>query len=188
MTIFGIRRSVHTSNPRWGNSRWGLLLAGLIWCSTLVWSPVAGAGSEPRQQWEERILWLDESHQTALFLPESVTSSVGLDELPMKDYQRQILRESIQSFKASGRAICFQEERPAGQGQAPDARSLPELLADQDMALVGEIRALVDGYTPWFHRVVTAAYVEVKDVLHGTDVVGEQHAGHIAGKQGARKR
>lgn len=129
---------------------------------------------------EERILWMDQDHETALFLPERTTFATPTADLPMKDYQRRILDRAIAGFKnrVEGPA-CFREEAPAGQGASGDARPLPELIAKEDVSLVGEVKALVGGYTPWYHRVVTAAYVEVEEVLHGADLSDAPRVGDL---------
>lgn len=146
----------------------------------LVTLGIAEAGGAPEESLGEKILWMDAEHQHALFLPERVTAKVGTEALPIKDYQRRVLDQSIARFKSSTSGSgCFWDDPPPGPGTAENPQSLPQLLANQKVAWIGVIKETVPGYTPWYHRVVTAVYLEVQEVLHGAQVAGAPEEGDV---------
>lgn len=145
-------------------------------------TPALGTEHSPgaAEAFDERILWLNEEQTKALFLPQAQTVTASLEELPLKDYQREALEDTVRAFQnPSSGHDCIQFGPSPPQGSREDAKSLEDLIVEGDVALVGRVVRLVGGWKPWTLKVVTAAYIEVEELIHGSGVSGAPQPGAV---------
>lgn len=96
--------------------------------------------SSEAERYEERILWYDEQHRHALFLPEAETASKSPAELSMKDYASRILENQLEVYRMPDRGRwCSPAATTAGQGAQKDAKNLEELVLSGEVVLLGEV-------------------------------------------------
>jgi len=138
------------------------------------------AGKSPTEvaPYTDRVLWLDADHQFALFLPERVTATATVDDLPLKPYQRRALERIVGIFQnpESGYS-CMKKSTP--EPGAGDAMSIDQLISSAEVSFTGTVVRTVPGWSPWTSEVVTTAYIQVDELIHGGEVPGSPRSGDI---------
>lgn len=121
------------------------------------------------QRHEDRILWMDSDHLRAIFLPESVTATVSIGDLPLTPFERRVLERTVVAFKNPKRGYSCMQKSPPTPGSG-DVKSLDELIAMTETSFIGSVIRRVEGWSPWTSEVVTATYLAVEEVVHGGEV------------------
>jgi hypothetical protein len=111
------------------------------------------------------ILWADETHSRALFIPEKLLASKLLLPVELSAQKHLDLRLAEKRQSASP---CDSLESSPGQGTLPDAGTFSDLVAASPIALVGKVVSTEPGWDARERHVVTKVNVEVQRPLKGT--------------------
>ena len=132
------------------------------------------------------ILWADETHSRALFIPERLLASKLL--LPVDLSTRQHLDLRLAEERQSTSPCDFLEPS-MGQGTLPEASPLGDLVAASQIALVGKVVGTEPGWDARERHVVTKVNLKVEHPLKGTlkqgstiDFLSPGGGMHLAGK------
>jgi hypothetical protein len=110
------------------------------------------------------ILWANETHSRALFVPEALVASSMMIPVDLYSQKHLDLRRSEEPKNASP---CDFLEPSMGQGTLPDASRLEDLVTSSQIAVVGKIVSTEPGWDARLRRVVTKVTLEVERPLKG---------------------
>lgn len=134
----------------------------------------AGGGSDPKEvgsravPFEQQVLWQDEDHRDALFLPTAVTADADVAKLPLEPSERRFLEYEIRVFKNSKDSSCRRKDPP--EPGSAGGKTIDQLISGADVSFLGTVVATVQGWTPWPSEVTTATYIRVDEIVHGDGV------------------
>jgi hypothetical protein len=140
-----------------------------------------------------RIIWNDELHTVAAFIPADVMSSMPITQLPLGQREKEALQFKVELYRdppapgiGSGWPQGLPECMPSGYplpttAPDPDAWSLEAEIARADVTLIGEVVALVPGWYAPLSTPAAMAYVHVTRVL--ADVGGRLSPGQLVAVQ-----
>ena len=122
---------------------------------------------------EVGILWSDQRHSKALFVPETLLASKMLLPVDLSSQKNLDLRLERGPKMASR---CDFLEPSMGQGTLPDASNLMDLVTSSQAAVVGRIVNTESGWDARMRRVVTKVELEVSLSLKGPFLAGTKVA------------
>jgi hypothetical protein len=136
-----------------------------LWIAPLLALVLSANALEPGL--EERILWLDAAHTEPLFIPGSLPGWNDLDELPLGEHGRHRLEFllGVRSDPVSDKPLCHSMGAFPAAGSDPKALPLARLIAEGPVSVLGEVVAVVQGWSGYHGHAGRLVYVEVKRVL-----------------------
>jgi hypothetical protein len=118
------------------------------------------------------ILWANETHSRALFVPEALVSSKMM--LPVDVYAQNHLDRRLARESKNAASPCDFLEPSMGQGTLPDASSLEDLVTSSQIAVVGKILNTEPGWDALLGHVATKVNIEVTRSLKGNLKTGSR--------------
>lgn len=160
------------------------VLAVLIGAFTVAPGATAGGSDLPpnvRRELDAQILWADDAHTSAVFIPQQVLQRTPVAELPLDQAARIGLELEIANFKGRGYTCNGGEFGPSEQGSADVTYSFEETLQQYPLAVVGEVVHVVSGWAVASSEAAEAAYVRVDEVLFEEEVGAAPAVGTVVG-------
>jgi hypothetical protein len=123
---------------------------------------------------QKQIIWMDEAHTRAYFVPEAVLAADPLAVLPLSESQRLDLSGRIKWSQSPNRIPlnplgvihdCYPQEGKLRPGSAPNPVTIPELVAKFPVAAIGVVESVVPGWVTISPRVARLAYVRIATPL-----------------------
>lgn len=149
-----------------------LLLLSLFFALTAV-------GEQKRDTGEEVPLRVGAA-QGSVFLPEDLLTETPIDQLPISEAGRSILRRMVDQQRRpqvwarffAGRRVpsCVTRFSSMEPGTDPGSATLPETLADAEIVLTGQIVDVVSGWDAHYSSVAQLATVRVEEVVRRSEV------------------
>jgi len=127
--------------------------------ATLLLAVLAGPVSA--ESFQDQILWMDQEHTEALFVPERVSQDLDLADLPIDIMDQGTLVGDI-SAKEDGAACIVRRSRDK-QGSATVTHDLSDSFDFPPVVFVGRVVEVVEGWNNWRLVVGRMAYVEVEE-------------------------
>jgi len=145
--------------------------ARAIALSIALLSPAAHCVADaPASSHYVQTLWLDGSHERALFVPEGTLQEAEIDKLPISEGAREILKRQVEKFKREQNDYCDSPSTTAEQGVLQETFTFEEILASNEIVLVGIVEDIVHGWSPWTNRISHVAYMRVDEIVMGSTV------------------
>lgn len=124
----------------------------------------------------DTIVWANDEHTLAVFIPANVMESTPLDELPLTQAQLKSLNLYLDLYRnppsnlewlwPRGIPECMPDGYPpASTAPAPDARSLEMEVLRGEVALIGEVIAVVPGWYALLSHPESLAYIQTSRFL-----------------------
>jgi hypothetical protein len=112
-----------------------------------------------------RILWVDQAHMRAIFIPQRVLENIPIDELPLSSFDRHHLREQVENFAKGRRGCDYPDQAQEEQGSASKTYLLDELISYYPAAIVGVVQRIEAGWSILNLHAAEVAYVLVEEVV-----------------------
>lgn len=125
-----------------------------------------GAPEDDLPSFRTQILWANAAHTVSAFIPQEILETTPIDELPLSDNIKSILRDQVESFSTRNYAACSppaQDSLP--QGAADTTYTFDEFISHLGAAFVGKIVHLEPGLSSVSLNAAEAAYIRVEEVL-----------------------
>lgn len=123
---------------------------------------------------EEKIIWMDSTKKSAMFIPEKLLREVDWSKLPLKNSDRDSLAAYIkrpehlaEMKRLLGReeALCIEPRSLNEGGSSSNAKDLSAWIKHFKTGVIGKVKKVVPGWSSWESQVVTMVYAEVLDTL-----------------------
>lgn len=152
--------------------------------------PPTAQDDGPEGRYSEQILWGgEEVAAEALFVPLDVLRDTDIEDLPVAEHERDELRRRLYEWEDFSSRIhqlkgftpnrCTPGPSTVPPGSLPEASTLAEQILFRDLALLGEVVAVVPGWRTGLGRVGRLVYFSVVDILQ--DRKKEVVAGQVFG-------
>ena len=117
---------------------------------------------------QKQLLWINQEHTEALFIPVAISRDVGLDELPIDAMDRATLLGDIYD-KEQGAPCLVRRSRDA-HGSARTQLAMSQMFDLPQVVFLGRVIEVVDGWNNWRQVIGRMAYVEITELIRPVEL------------------